>query len=696
MAKFFPLDLTKFKRISSDKHTTTLEHPDGHRVTVAHSALSPKLRSNLAELPMHPSMAKGGEVKQSNPKLEESKKLPPKMAQGGKIEHVDYSAVAKEGNTIPDPAMDAAMDKADADDKARKMAASQPQKLADGGEIPAPSPSPTTEEEQQEADQKDIMRPRLMANGGDPSDFTPDVAPQAMAPSAIAAPTTEAQDAANEGQSAPGADPDTARLRQLYNDQMRVSTGKGQAVVPGATFGIDGKPPETFNPEAWTTAEKLHAGEKAQQQVDQSSASSKIVADNAVRQRAGLPPIEMPQGQAPEAGTPAEPGQSPQVSAQAPQGVGNDPYGTEATMGAFTQGLRETKAGLAGEAKAIGAQGQQEAQVLENRAAEEKSDQADYQSNYNQIDGMRNELQEAIRNQKINPRNYIDSMTTGGRITTALGLILGGMGGGLTHQGNPALDFLNKQIDRDIQSQQAELGKKENLLAANMKQFGNLRDATDATRIMKNDMVSFQMKQIASRTQDQLAKSRMLQAAGKIDMDTAQMQGSMAMRRTLLGGVTSGQVDPAKVVNLLIPEGQRAEANKELASAMQMTKSRDNVLSALDQVAKLNTVGNNITSPLQTPRQVAAIVEPLVAQISKETAGRFTEQDANMLRNLFSKMGSNAQTNQIQRAQALKILNEKMNFPILQTYGINVGNIGGRFNTQGASRLPPLAPPIKK
>ena len=71
------LNLKEFRHIASDKDKTILEHKRGHRLELAHKGLSPESRQQLQEL------AKGG-----NPKLEESKKVPPKphYDEGGLID----------------------------------------------------------------------------------------------------------------------------------------------------------------------------------------------------------------------------------------------------------------------------------------------------------------------------------------------------------------------------------------------------------------------------------------------------------------------------------------------------------------------------------------------------------------------------------------------------------------------------------
>lgn len=46
------LDLKRFKKIASDKKSTTMKHDDGHELTIAHSALSKNLLGQLSKLPM--------------------------------------------------------------------------------------------------------------------------------------------------------------------------------------------------------------------------------------------------------------------------------------------------------------------------------------------------------------------------------------------------------------------------------------------------------------------------------------------------------------------------------------------------------------------------------------------------------------------------------------------------------------------
>lgn len=59
------IDLKNFKKISSDKYTSTFRHKDGHQLKVSHIALSPGMRKKLDSLPVSMKMARGGDIPES-------------------------------------------------------------------------------------------------------------------------------------------------------------------------------------------------------------------------------------------------------------------------------------------------------------------------------------------------------------------------------------------------------------------------------------------------------------------------------------------------------------------------------------------------------------------------------------------------------------------------------------------------------
>jgi hypothetical protein len=62
-------------------------------------------------------------------------------------------------------------------------------------------------------------------------------------------------------------------------------------------------------------------------------------------------------------------------------------------------------------------------------------------------------LAEDFANKAIDPKRYWNDKSALGKIGTIFGLLIGGIGSGLTKQPNAALEMMNKEIDRDIEAQ---------------------------------------------------------------------------------------------------------------------------------------------------------------------------------------------------------------------------------------------------
>lgn len=65
------LNISKFKKIKTEKDHTVLKHPDGHEIRVLHKPLSQDVKSQLDELPHY---SDGGKVTDNNPKLDQAYK----------------------------------------------------------------------------------------------------------------------------------------------------------------------------------------------------------------------------------------------------------------------------------------------------------------------------------------------------------------------------------------------------------------------------------------------------------------------------------------------------------------------------------------------------------------------------------------------------------------------------------------------
>jgi hypothetical protein len=755
------MDLNKFKITHSDENTTTLQHPRGHKITIAHNSLNPEHKEMFKAMNAAPKATKlcGGGY----------------MADGGVAEN-DKNGM--EYDPMKDPDLNPNAKKAPIGDKnpnTRPSPTPSGIKMAGGGTPPSPTPKddvpapiPTnaapfvkgfesgatpladawknfkagfsSDEPQKKADGGEMQGGGGGNTGGPAPAIAPDPlkqywpTPQEEEASGYPPDPRRAQYIAAKRQAAASTIQNQAQGGEIKQSNPKLEQSRVQPPIPKRHYADGGNasniqdspdqiasdaaasaPNNPVSPDSSTPQDSrpfaqqigAHVGKAVRDAIADTLGAAKSIASpvgdlvkggvqglngqNTAVPTPGLPPSapglpQNPQFTAANTVVPTAPTTTPPSSgpntAQPTSDAASDPMlqAINTEQANYKAGLAQQKAGLLNEAAATGQQGKAEAAALTSTIAGQQQTAQTYQDHYSALEQERQNFMSDIENQHIDPQHYLNSMGTGSKIATGIGLILGGMGGGLSHQGNPALDFLNKQIDRDIQAQQTNLGKSENLLSANLKQFGNLRDATDMTRVMQMDIVGNQMKQAAATAMSPLAAARAQQGIGALQMQSSQILGQMAMRKTLIQGMTSQQnIPPSQMVRkmelsgLMSPE-EAKQGMKEASEASMLNASRDNAVKAFDKIAALQTTGNYLSSPIQTSQQIKALKDPVVAGLSKETAGRYTEQDSKALDSIFGRVTSNAKTNALQRQALLDLYAQKHNpgaYATLQSRNIN-------------------------
>jgi len=664
------INLKRIKKIASDDHTTTLRTHDGHEVVVSHKSLHPATRGALAAMPMIgdgklKAMAQGGAVQQGGPEVARKEMY----ESGGGVEE------------SPDPS--------DMD----PQSAAAGQGFAKLGQI-----AYNSEPVQNMVTGKGLEKTDNMirsASQGDQQAIN-DLSEHSLGTAAGTVKSAEApktmRDLALEAQK---------KGRELYMQQVnaanKAAPKKFAEGTPDGPIKAPLIPDDMINPNAGAMSQARAAA--APQEMTQGqqvavdpgalpygiSPEQALSGDQAPMQMEGKAqqpfPMQM-EGNAQPAQAPGSPPAQP------------DPYGFNAHEAAYNQGLESEKKGLQQASSAEAAVGQAQARLLGTQQAIQATQATEFQTYIKVLNTERESLMADIKNQHIDPNRFVNNMSTSSKISTALGLIASGMGSAMAHQENLAAKFLTQQIDNDINAQKSELGKKENLLSANLRQFGNMRDAMDMTRVMQSDILGNQLKQAAAQQQSPMAKANLLKALGQLEIQSAPIVSQMAMRKTLLSGASKGQIAPESVIRMVVPEHEQAGATKELKEAQTSYKARDNVLSAFDKIAEINTLSNRALSPFQSTRQIAALRDPVVASLSKETAGRFTEQDAHMLATLFPQAGDTPETLIMKRGQTNKLINEKLNFPALKKWGIDLSSTG-RYDSVGNLKIVKSAPKQK-
>lgn len=506
MAKL-PFDFKGFSKVSADDNHTVMRNKQGHEIKIVHKALSKESRDQLSKLPMSQDKDK--------PEAAKGAKQPAKMANGGTVKSTyddRPKAAYDEGGEVQKNA----------------------EQISSGANM-----SEGQYNEFREKKQQDRPAVQKTSNGNTIQSFDDG---GAVAPTPQDAPASDAAKQLDNGDSAAGT-------------PITINIGQPQSLPNTFNNPFPGRDAHDFASRNGDPVKDLLPPTN-----DMPLAPPKEAQLAQYAQQGIIPGAEQPGAPGP---APAQPG-LPDAS-QTPQ-ANPDPYGMDAYGNALNQGVAEQKAGMVGEAQAIGQQGAQQAHALSQMAGQQQQQLKTYQEHYSELDNERQAFQHDLQNEHIDPKHYWSSQSTGSKIATGIGLILGGMGSGVTGGENPALSFLNKQIDRDIEAQKSELGKKENLLTANLKQFGNMRDAMDMTRIMQNDIVMNKLKQAAATAAGPLAQAQSLKAIGALDTQTAQLQQQLAVRKTMVGALSQVGTDPAQMGQVI--QAMR-QFNPEMAKSME-------------------------------------------------------------------------------------------------------------------------------
>lgn len=275
-------------------------------------------------------------------------------------------------------------------------------------------------------------------------------------------------------------------------------------------------------------------------------------------------PNPQPNGMIPDDSStvPDQPGQpamasndaAPQEATRSPAFSGD--YGLEKGIQNQITGLQEQGQGQQQAEIEKGKVLSKQAPVEQNAADVLRQGALDYKKNLDDLMASSNSLQNEIATGKVNPRQFIDNMSTGDKISTGIGLVIGGMGAGLTHSPNLAFQYLQSQIDRDIESQKANLGKNQNLLSLNLQQQGNLGHAMEAQRIQMQDIVAHELIQKADESGNPIAAANAQSIAGMFLQKKGEMQQNLSIQKAMLGSGGSPDDQMKKRIQFLYANGK--------------------------------------------------------------------------------------------------------------------------------------------
>lgn len=278
----------------------------------------------------------------------------------------------------------------------------------------------------------------------------------------------------------------------------------------------------------------------------------------------------------------------------------------------------------------------QMAQAYEAENQRAMKAQALYEQHMNASQQHLDSLANDIASTKVDPGRLWKNASTGAKIGTALSVILGGLGQGMSHSThNMAWDAVQGAIDKDIDAQKADLGKKQSLLSDNLRIQGNLTQAENATRLQYGAILQGKIAKIAAQSQDPIIQGMAQQKLAQLKMADIPMRAELAKYQTQqqlakqAGGL---QAEGGGPVNLQKWNQMRAAGMINSEDEKALTKEANELAegrSLRDYYHRtFNELNSKVLAGHLTPGQRESAIWTIAGKLQHASAGRFNLEDA--------------------------------------------------------------------
>lgn len=407
---------------------------------------------------------------------------------------------------------------------------------------------------------------------------------------------------------------------------------------------------------AWDTGKEVLFGRGVSAMYDgkPNAEPAPAAADNSLGKAAADPtPSQAPTNVS--LGSPQDPARQQMPTAQTDPNFKYDPY----------QGLNTELAGVAGEAKAAGQVESEKADLFKKHEQDMQAINQQGQQMAAQHQAETQALIDDMKNGHIDPKSYMNHMSSGQKVSTAIGLILGGIGGGIDRSGqNPALEFLNKQIDHDINAQIENRNNKNTIFNAMEKQYGNKKDALNMTHAFYLAKLQNDINTAAAKSGNQLAIARAQQLSGPIQQKLQELHLQTGMRQAAMGG-NGGQADPALLVRYLVPPEHQKEVFDSVDKGRNARSLAPKIMAAFDKGSSRNPV-----TAAQGRREFEGLINTTVTDLT----GTARQAEFDSIHNNMSPSGFTALPgeNESKRRTILEYLGSKAAASAAKGYGIDL------------------------
>lgn len=265
----------------------------------------------------------------------------------------------------------------------------------------------------------------------------------------------------------------------------------------------------------------------------------------------------------------------------------------------------------------------------QNQAIKQKF--AAQQAALNKMDEETRKVEQEALDARIKGDHLWGDEGTGNRILAAVGLALGGFGQGFNGKQNPAVDIINKALDRDIEIQKANAAQKGKAADLKRNQFLRMKEiygddiaAANAVKAMKIEQTMNTIQLIEARAASPEAKAKLGQMNAELAKEHADKKAQLDQFKTTK--VTEEK--PIKGTPL------HAEQDATLGKNVNAVRQIDDLM-AIKKAVNTGIISGNVQSALARlgmgdVKDAAALKQKsaaLTAQIGRALFGNMSENE---------------------------------------------------------------------
>lgn len=333
--------------------------------------------------------------------------------------------------------------------------------------------------------------------------------------------------------------------------------------------------------------------------------------------------------------------------------------------------LQQAQQGIDQEAQAQAGLAQQKEKIAKDQINFATVQKDNYDRESKALNKERETLMSDYKSQKVDPNHFWESKTTGQKVQNTIGLLLSGFGG--MQSVKMFSDMMDKQIENDISAQKDAIGQKKSLLDENMRKFGDLKTAKDATRVMQADIVAAQLDRAIAQASSPMAKAKATQAKAELMMKYQPIADELAQKRAVMATVkqAGSKSDPSSLVSILVPKEHQSKVFAEISNAKEAARLEGDIMSTFDQMDKEHTALGAMYPG--TPPSVLKY-EAMIGSMIRDQDGKPNEAERQTLLNLKPNPFNAPEDVKAKKAALRDFMAGKRQAETAKGFGINIDN----------------------